>query len=74
MAEPVPEPLEVQFKIDPEGLSDMKRLEAVLGSPNLATALSNAVAILNDLYAYQSQGYELRLVKNGENVHRFRLP
>ena len=69
----VPKPLEVKFKIDPEGLREMKRLEALLGSPNLATALYNAVAILNDLYAYQGQGYELRLVKNGD-VRRLQLP
>ena len=69
----VPEPLEVKFKIDSEGLRNMRRLEALLGSPNLATAIYNAVAILNDLYAYQSQGYELRLVKNGD-VRRFWLP
>ena len=73
MAETVPEPTVVRFEIDPEGLRNMKRLEALLGSPNLATAIYNAVAILNALYAYQGQGYELRLVKN-DDVRRFRLP
>jgi hypothetical protein len=63
----------LQIAIDPEGYRDMERVKAFLGSPNPATALMNAVSILSTLYQYQSQGYELRLVKNGD-VRRFRLP
>ena len=73
MTKTVPEKLKVIFQIDQEKLNNMERFKALLGSPNLATALYNAVTILNDLYAYQSQGYELRLVKNGD-MRRFRLP
>jgi hypothetical protein len=57
------EPIEVKFLIDREGLEEMEKLRRTLSSRNLGTALYNAVAILNQLYDYQAQGYELVLKK-----------
>lgn len=65
--------VEVQFKVDPEGLRDMRRLEQTLGTPNLATGLYNAVTLMNRLYDYQADGWQLTLTK-GEDSRRFRLP
>ena len=67
------EPVHVTFDIDQDGLKDIQHLQGLLNSPNLGTALYNAVSILNKLYGLQNQGYELRIVKNGD-VRRFRLP
>lgn len=65
--------VEVKLQMDQAALKDMNHLKDLLHSPNLTTALYNAVAILNNLYQFQKQGYELRLVKNGDS-RRFRLP
>ena len=72
MAEAV-EMTEVKFKVDAHGLEDMERLKGLLRSPNLATAIYNAVFLVSALYDYQNRGYEFRAVKNGD-VRRFRLP
>jgi hypothetical protein len=66
--------VEVKLQMDQSALKEMNELKELLHSPNLTTALYNAVSILNDLYHFQREGYELRLVKRGGETHRFRLP
>jgi hypothetical protein len=68
-----PSEIEVKLQVDRIALKDMNQLKDLLHSPNLTTALYNAVTILNDLYQFQKDGYELRLVKNGD-TRLFRLP
>lgn len=64
---------EVRFTIDEDGLRQIDEAQRRLGSPNLGTALYNAVTLMLELYEYTDQGYELRRVK-GDNVRRLRLP
>lgn len=64
---------DVTIHVDKAAIEDMERLKVYLHSPNLTTAVYNAVYLINQLYEYQNLGYELRLVKNGD-VHHFRLP
>ena len=65
---------EVRFKIVDEQLKDIERLKDWLHSPNLATALYNAVSLVNTLHDYEKSGFELRLVSKDGVVHRFQLP
>lgn len=65
--------IEVKLLVDPPALQDMNHLKDLLHSPNLTTALYNAVTILNSLYQFQKDGYELRLIRNGDS-RRFLLP
>ena len=65
--------VEVKIQVDPEELKDMEHLKERLRSPNLATALYNAVALLNDLYKLQDDGYEIQVVKK-HDVRRVKLP
>jgi hypothetical protein len=65
--------VEVRFKITRNDLGEVERLRWYLGAPNLATAIYNSARLLNSLYHYQRQGFELKLVR-GDDVRRFRLP
>lgn len=67
------EMVELPMKLDADQARDVQHLMQELGSPNMGTALYNAVLLLNDLYAFKKQGYQIRLVKNGE-TRRFDLP
>jgi hypothetical protein len=63
-----PKTIEVTFRIDPEGYREMERLRELLGTKNLATALYSAVSMLEKLYDYQKDGYQVALVKNGTTL------
>jgi len=62
------ETIEVTFRIDPEGYSELDQFRKLLGTKNLATALYSAVSMLRKLYDYQKQGYQVVLVKNGTKL------
>jgi hypothetical protein len=62
------ETVQVTFRIDPEGYREMERLRELLGTKNLATALYSAVSMLEKLYDYQKDGYQIALVKNGTTL------
>jgi hypothetical protein len=64
---------QVRFEIDEQGLKQIQELQHRLGSPNLGTAIYNAVSLVLDLYRRADQGAELRLVQ-GDDVRRLRLP
>jgi hypothetical protein len=64
---------QVRFEIDEHGLEEIEELRQRLGSPNLATAIYNAVRLVLDLYQHEAQGRELRAVA-GDDVRRLRLP
>ena len=65
--------LHLDFDVSANEAEEVRRLKDILKSPNVPTALINAVAILSDLYNYQNQGYQLQLVR-GADRRRFRLP
>ena len=58
------ETIQVTFRIDPEGYSEMEEFRRLVGTKNLATALYSAVSMMNRLYEYQKQGYQVAIVKN----------
>lgn len=64
---------QVRFEIDGPGLEQIQEMQRRLGSPNLGTAIYNAVTLVLDLYRHVDRGDELRLV-NGDDVRRLRLP
>lgn len=66
--------IEITIRVDKPGLQAIEHLQARLGSPNITTALVNAVDLLEALYREQDDGYELRLVKSGDHQRRYRLP
>jgi hypothetical protein len=72
MADQAAPTYEVKIEVDEDELREFERLKETLGSPNLATALYNAVQLIKDLYELQGDG-ELRAVKDS-GTFRFRLP
>jgi len=74
MANATNKPIELMLTVDAEAVKEMQDLQAKLGSDNLTTAVVNAVAIVEQLYNYQRQGYEIVLRKPSGEVEPLRLP
>jgi hypothetical protein len=68
-----PEKTKYELRVDPKRLAEAEKLQKRLSTLNVATALFTAVAMLNQLYDYQDQGYELAVHKDGKTIP-FRLP
>jgi hypothetical protein len=58
---------------DSEAVDEARLLQGRLRSPNLATAMHNAVRLLLDLCREQYKGFELHAVKGRKRV-RLRIP
>lgn len=66
-------PIKLSLTIDAGFLAEMDQLKERLQSPNLTTAICNAVRLVNTLYGYEAQGYELNITKDGNTI-RFQMP
>lgn len=65
--------IELRVRVDQEMINESERLKALFNSPNLITAIANAVNITHTLCNYQLHGYKIKLVRNGE-TRQIRLP